>query len=73
MQKDGNRSIFFTLNKIQVQVDKTVKIKTDTPNLREEKRENIPECTVIGGKLVERTLIVQAIRSILNKWDIMQL
>lgn len=62
MQKNANRSIFFTLNETQVQVDETLKIKPDTQILIEEKGENVPECTVTGDNPIEMTIIVQEMR-----------
>jgi hypothetical protein len=77
MQKNENRSIFVTLNKAQVQVDqrhKIIYIKADTLNQIEEKVEKSLELICMeGSDGGNRILLAQALRSRIDKWDLMEL
>jgi hypothetical protein len=48
-------------------------IKPDTLNLKEEKVGDGLECIDTGCHFMNRTPIVQALRSTINKWDLMML
>ena len=50
---------------------KDFNIKSDTMNLIEVKLGNSIECIGIGDNFLNRTPIAQAIRSIINKWNLM--
>lgn len=69
MQKNANRCILVTLHQTQL---KDLNIRTDTLNLTEKKVENSLE--LIGtGKDFLTTLIAQALRTRINKQDLMNL
>jgi hypothetical protein len=68
MLKNENRPIFVTLHKVKSKCIKVLNIKPDILNLREEK----------GGKstkidFLNRTHMAHAVRSRINKWDLMKL
>ena len=70
MQKNANRSIFITLHITQLQVDQ-IQHKT---NIEPGRRKNyLGQLIVIGDKFLNRTPIVQVLRSTNNKWDLMNL
>lgn len=48
-------------------------IKPNTLDIIKENLENIAECISTGGNFLNRTLITQAIRATINKWNIMKL
>ena len=71
MLKNVNRFLFITLHKIQVQMGQKSQYKPESLNLTEEKVGNSLECVGIGHNFLNRTLTAQALRSTINKWDIM--
>jgi hypothetical protein len=72
MSKNANISISITLHKTQVHV-KDLNIKQDTLNMTEKKIGNSLECTGTGGNFLNRTPTAQELRSMINKWDLMEL
>ena len=48
-------------------------IKPNILNIIEEKVGNSFECTSTGGNFLNRTSMAQALRSTINKWDLMKL
>ena len=68
MQKNENRSIFDTLHKAEVQLDQEPQCKTDSLNLIEEKVGKSLELIGTWGNFLNRTPIVQALRSGIYKW-----
>jgi hypothetical protein len=48
-------------------------IKLDILNVMEEKVKNSLECIGTGDNFLNRTPTVQALRSTINKWDLMKL
>ena len=71
MEKNANRSISITLHKTQVQVDQIP--QSDAPSLIEEKAGNSFECIGTEDNFLNRTPIVQTLRSTVDKWDLMKL
>lgn len=65
LQKNPNRFIFITLQKIQLQTQQDIKIKPDTLNLVEEKVRNILD--FIGIEDFLNKILTQA-QSKYNKW-----
>ena len=70
MQKNANRCILVTLPKTQL---KDLNIRTDTLNLTEKKVENSLELIGTGKDFLTTTLIAQALRTRINKQDLMNL
>jgi hypothetical protein len=52
---------------------KDLNIKVDILNLIEEKLGNSPEHISTGDNILNGTLTVQALKSTINKWDLMKL
>ena len=52
---------------------KDLNIKQDTLNLMEKKVGNSLECIGTGDNFLNRTPVTQALRSTINKWDLMKL
>ena len=52
---------------------KNLHIKPDTLNLIEEKVGNNPECIGTGGNFLNKTPIAYALRSRIDKWDLIKL
>ena len=71
--QDENRSIFIALHKAQVQVDQGPQRKTKymESNRREGGKELRTHCP--GGNFLNRAPIAQALRSMIDKWDLMKL
>ena len=69
MQKNANRPILISLYKAQVQVVQDLHIKLDTLNLLEEKVAKSLEHMGTGEKFLNRTPMVYALRSTIDKWD----
>ena len=59
--------------KIKSQWIKILNIKPDTLNLMEEDVGKSLACIGIEDNFLNRTLMVQALRSTINKWDLMKL
>jgi hypothetical protein len=65
--------MFITLHKTQDQVDLGPQYKIGTPNLIGEKVENSFEFTDTGDNILNRTPMAQALKSTINKWNLMKL
>jgi hypothetical protein len=52
---------------------KDLNIKQTILNLIEEKVEDSLDCIGTGDNLLKRTLLAQALRSTMNKWDLMKM
>lgn len=72
MEKMQIDAYLSTCMKLDSELIIDVNIKTDTLNLTEDV-DNSLECTGIGDDFLNRTAEAQALRSIINKWDIMKL
>ena len=59
--------------KLQSKWIKDLHIKPDALNLLEEIVENSFECIDTGVNFLDRTLMAQALRSTIDKWDLMKL
>ena len=70
MQTDPHLS---PCTKLKYKCIKDLNVKPDTLNLAEQKVGNNLEHTSIGDSFLNRTPIAQALRSTLNKWDLMKL
>ena len=73
MQKNENRPIFVTLNKAQVQVEQGLNIKPDTLKQIEKKVGKSLELIGRGGNFLNRTQMAHALRSRIDKWDLIKL
>ena len=79
MQKNANRSILITCTKLNSKWTKDLNIKPDISdrkekkNLIEEKMRNSLELIGTGKDFLNRTPLAQALRSTINKWDLMKL
>ena len=73
MQKNKNRPIYVTLYKAQVQVDQGPQYKPDTLNLVEEKVGKNLELIGTDGTFLNRTPMVHALRSRIDKWELIKL
>jgi hypothetical protein len=67
MSNNANRSILIILHKTRIQVDQNLNIKPNTMNLIEEKVGKSPGCISTGHNFLNRTPIMQALRSAINK------
>ena len=70
MQKNENRS---TCTKLKFKWVKDLNIKLDTLNLIEEKVENTFECIVTEDNCPNRAQMALALRSTIDKWDLLKL
>lgn len=68
-----NRLICTPCTKLTSEWIKDLDIKPDTLNLTEEKVRNNLELIGTAHEFQNRTLIAQALRSAINKWDLMKL
>ena len=59
--------------KLKSKCSKNLNIKLDTLNLIEEKEGNSLECIGTGENFLNRTPMAQALRSTVDKWDLMKL
>jgi hypothetical protein len=59
--------------KLKSKWTKVLHIKPDTLNLREEKVRNRLKHIGTGGNFLNRTPMAQAVRPIIDKWDLMKL
>ena len=74
MWKKENRTLFVTLYKAQVQVVQGPQpMKPDALNLIEEKVGKSLELIGIGGNFLNRNPITHALRSRIDKWNLMKL
>jgi hypothetical protein len=71
--KDTNRYIIINLHKLKSKWIKAINIKHNTLNLIKEKVGNSLKSINTGGNFLNTTLIPQALRSIIDKWDLMKL
>ena len=71
MQKNENRSISIILHKTQVQIK--LNIKWYTLDLIKQKVGNSLEHTGTGDNFLNRASMAQALRSTIDKWDLMKL
>jgi hypothetical protein len=69
MQKSENRSVFITCTKLKSKWIKNHHIKPYTLNFIQDKMGESPEHIGTGEIFLNRTPIVQALRSIINKWN----
>ena len=73
MEKNVNGSILIFLYKAQVQVDKDLHIKPDTLKLIEEKVGKSLKHMGTGKHFLNRTPRTFALRSRIDKWDLIKL
>jgi hypothetical protein len=73
MYKKASSSIVITLQKLKSKWIKDHNINLDTLNLIEEQLGHSLECISTGGSFLNRTPMAQALRSTMDKWDLMNL
>ena len=73
MRKIANRSILIILHKTQVQVDQRPQHKTGYSKTNRRESGDSLECTDTEENFLNRTQMVQALRSTVNKLDLMTL
>ena len=66
-------TIFINLYKAQVQVDRDLNVKPNILNLLEEEVGNSLKCIGTGENFLNRTPMAHALRSTIDKWDLMKL
>jgi hypothetical protein len=73
MEKNANQPILISLYKTQSKWIRNLQIKPNTWNLTEHNVAKILKHMGIGGKFLNRTLVDYALRSRIDKWDLIKL
>ena len=73
MQKNENRAIFVTLDKAQVQVDQGPQHRTRYTESNRRENGGKPQTQGLGGNFLNRILMTYALRSRIDKQNLMKL